>query len=249
MSFHLAAYSASVANTGNVDMAAIADQMLTIQNGHFLPQEDMNLLFAYAGSLTMQRTRIVSPTNRQITLPFIRPFNLALLPTNNPNVAWYAENPFRVKGLEELAVEVSQGGAGAEVATVLLGLQKNFESVPRGDEFTMRGTGTTTAVANAWTNCTVTWADALPQGNYVCTGFEAIGTTMKAARLIFENQWDRPGCIGTAVAGNRQFWRFYTPELGAYGRFRSTRMPNVEILCNAADTAQEFYLSFVRVGG
>jgi hypothetical protein len=246
MSHHLVAFTASVANSGNVDVTALSDQVLAISNNHFLPQEDWQLLWAASMSATAQRTRIVSPSNRMITLPFIRPLILAAIPNANPNVAWYLENPFRIRGLEELAVEHSQGAVGAERVCVLLGLQRSYDPVPRGDEFTMRGTGTTTLVANAWTNVPVTWADNLPVGEYTCTGLEAIGTTIQAARMIFENQVERPGCIGNAIGSSRQFYPFSQHQLGAYGKFRPTRMPIVEVLGNAADTAQEFYLKFLR---
>jgi len=247
MSFHLAAFTGLPANTGNVDVAALSDQVLAISNGHFLPQEDWNLIFAATMGATVQRTRIVSPSNRQVTLPFIRPTILGATPLTNPGIAWYADNPFRVRGLEELSVEHSQGAAGAERATILIGLQRAFEPVPRGDEFTMRGTGTSTLVVNVWNSVPVVWADSLPAGEYVVTGFEAIGTTIQGARLTFENQVERPGQLGNALVSSRSFWPFYGTQLGAWGRFKPTRMPMVEVLANAADTAQEFYMSFVRV--
>jgi len=247
MSHHICVYSASVAQNAFVDVAAINDQVLAVVNGHFLPQEDWQLMWAAAMSATIARQRIVSPSNRQVTLPFIRPIIAAVVPTANPNVCWFGDNPFLVKGLEELAIEHFQSGAGAEVATSVLCLQRTFDPIPRGQEYTMRGTGTTTAAANGWTTVTVTWADNLPAGEYMITGLEAIGTTIKAARLIIENQIERPGCLGEAAVGSRLFWESYRTTLGGWGRFRPTRMPIVEVLCNAADTAQEIYLSFVRV--
>jgi len=247
MPFHLAAYGASVANTGNVDVAAISDQVLAISNNHFLPQEDWNLVYAMALSTTMQRARIVSPTNRQITLPFIRPTNLGANPLTNPGMSIYANNPFRIRGLEELAVEVSQGGAGNEQATVLVALQKNREPIPQGDEFTMRGTSSTAAVANQWTDITIAWADTLPAGEYVCTGLEYIGVVGLAARAIFENQVERPGVPAIVLETNRMLDDLYQPILGVYGRFKPTRMPIIQVLNSTTTATHAIYMSFIRI--
>jgi hypothetical protein len=69
-----------------------------------------------------------------------------------------------------------------------------------------------------------------------------------SGRLIFEDQIDRPGGIGSSAADLNNEPMFLKGGLGVWGRFNSNRMPNVEFLCNAADTAQEIYLDIIRVG-
>lgn len=246
--FHLAAYSALIDNTANTDVAALNDQILSVSNGHFLPQRDYSLIFAAVMAATLNRVRIVSPTNRQITLPIIRPIMTAVLPATAPNMADYRKNPFRIRGLEELALEATSGVAmGTERFTALVGLATSMETSPQGDIFTLRGTSTTAAVANAWTDLAITWADTLPAGNYAVVGLEVQSTNAQGARLIFENQTERPGSISITGLGNRTHLMFYKGELGRWGSFRSTRMPTVQVLANAADATHVIHLDIVRI--
>lgn len=249
MSFHLIAWEASVTNAVETDMTPVQDSIMSIQNGHFMPQSNSFIPFVYVGSANMSRARLITPKFRQITTPFIRPTNGALLPANLTQIADYASNPLQINGLEELQLMVLQGGGGAEVVYGVAGLMKSpMAPAPMGDVYTLRGTGTTTVTAKAWSQAAMTWQDTLPAGNYQVVGLSGVSTTGVAARLVFEQQTDRPGAIIGAtdvITLPRQFQRGY---LGSWGLFTGNRMPNVEFLCNAADTAQEIFLDFVRVG-
>lgn len=247
MAWHCAAYTASLGSVTNSDTAALSDGIMVIQNNHFLPQRNMLLHYAAGSGPNTDRIRISSPTNRQITLPFIRPFNGAALPATDPNVADYRANPFLIEGMEELAVETSTNAVGPSRITVLVGIGDPLEPAPRGNVFTMRGTSTTAAVANAWTQIAVTWADSLPQGDYLCVGASCQSTNQLASRLTFENQYWRPGGQGITALGNRGHYMFDKGGLGVWGRFRSVRMPNVEVLANAADAVHEIYMDLIRV--
>jgi len=94
----------------------------------------------------------------------------------------------------------------------------------------------------------VTWQDTLPAGIYAVVGLEFIGVTALAARIIFEDQVMRPGCVGSGLIASAPDPMFQNGGLGIWGRFNSNRMPNLEGLCNAADTAQTVFLYFVRLG-
>ena len=108
MPFHMSAYaSTTLSTTANTDIAAVQDDILAISNNHFLPQKDYDLVFAYAQSATLNRVRLVSPTNRQVTLPFLRPVNAGATPATDPNVADYRSTPFGIQALEELALEAT----------------------------------------------------------------------------------------------------------------------------------------------
>jgi hypothetical protein len=246
--FHTCAYTLALGTTANTDVPALNDDILAISNSHFLPQRDYDLVYASAMAATLNRARIVSPTNRQITLPFIRPAIAAALPPANPNVANYIANPFRIRGLEELAIEATSDIAmGTERCNVILGLSTGYDPPPRGDVFTLRGTSTTAAVANTWTTITMTWADILPAGTYACLGLESIATNQVASRLIFENQVERPGCLGAATLGLQCWESFQKGKLGVWGRFKSTRMPIVQVLNNSTDAVHTIYMDLVRI--
>lgn len=248
--FHAAAYfSAALPDTTtNFDVPALTDNVLTIANTHFLPQIDLDLVAAYTASTTMNRTRIVSPTNRQITLPFIRPINVGENPITQQMIADYRDNPFRVRGLEELAVESSSDLAcGVEDTTTILFLTPGLRPAPRGNIFTMRVTSTTASVADTWTTVAAVFPDILPQGEFAVLGLEYIAATATAARLILNEQTWRPGCIAQVLVGSQGDKMFRKGGLGDWGHFKSTAMPEFQVLNSAAVSVHTFFLDLVRL--
>lgn len=248
MSFHCLAYTDSIGNVTNDDIPGISDPVFTLANGHYLPQEDLRMFFAAALGPNMDRIRLVSPTNQQITLPFIRPFNLAALPATDPNIADYRGNPFAIEALEELAIEATTNAVGPSRITAVIGVGRGLVPPPIGTPFTMRFTSVTAAVANAWTQVVATPANLLPNATYACIGNQAFSTNQIASRVNFENQVYRPGGIGVGALGNRTHPMWEKGGLGTWGRFVSTRLPIFEVLANAADAVHEFYADFIKVG-
>ena len=246
---HTIAWRESIADIVAEDIAPVVDGIMTIQNNHFLPQRNYNLLYAYFGGAGATRARFITPTWRQLSTPWIRPINLAIVPLDEANIADYSSNPLMVRGLEELQLEGYQTTGGAAVVMAAAGLSDGpVSQAPKGDIIAMRGTGATTVTAGAWSNVAATWQDTLPNGQYAVVGLEAIGTTCVAARLIFEDQVFRPGCVGQSLVSGNGSPLFRNGNLGIWGRFNAYRIPSIEFLCNAADTAQEFYLHLMRIG-
>lgn len=247
--FHLLAFLESHDNVANQDLTPVPDSIFTIQNAHFVPQVDHYLYAAMFSALTAERCRIVTPAVRQITRPYIRNINPNLLPITLMPVADYRMEPLIFKGLEELAVEATHTTGGGTFSTVLLAVNKTqLEPPPAGQVYTMRGTSPTAAAADVWSNIAVVWEDTLPVGTYAVVGFQCISTNSLAARLIFEDQWYRPGVVGCVSNDNQHPPIFQKGGMGVYGRFNANRMPNVEVLAHAADATHELYLDFVRIG-
>jgi len=246
---HTLAWRASIADVTEVDVTPVTDGIWTIQNTHFLPANDWFLQAVYFGAATPTRARLITPTFRQVTTPFIRPMNTDIVPGNLPGIADYRPSPLRLRGLEEIQLMGLQTtGGAAVVAGVAIVSRGGLTPVPQGDIFTLRGTGTTTAVAGSWTQAAITWQDTLPQGVFAVVGCTFFGATAIAGRLILEDQVDRPGGLGVSALDFNNEPMFLKGGLGIWGRFNSNRMPNVEYLCNAADTVQEVYLDIMRVG-
>lgn len=249
MSFHTLAYNVDIGQVANLDVPAITDDIFTITNSHFLPNADWDIIYAAAMSATINRARIVSPSNRQITLPFIRPVEPAATPGDNPNVADYRRTPFRIKRNEELSIEATSDLAMAtESLTVLLGLQQGMEPAPAGNVFSFRGTSVTASVADAWTTIVTTFADTLQEGLYAVVGLEVFGATEVAGRIIFEDQINRPGCVSVAAVASRTAPMFTKGGLGIWGRFRSTALPQIQVLNTAVVAVHTVNLEIMRVG-
>lgn len=248
MPCHLLALSESH-GIGPVDVDVVPDGIFTVQNGHFLPQRDHFLYWAAAMNSAMDRVQLVTPTLRQITSPFITPLILALISGNSRNVADYRRFPLRLRQLEELQLLATLSAAGPTRTTILLAIyDARPPAAPSGDIFTMRGASTTAAVANAWSLLTVAWQDNLPNGLYACVGLRHISANGQAARLQFEEQAYRPGTLSSNVDTEQFHEMFMKGELGEFGRFQSYRMPQVEVLANAADAVHEVYMDLIRVG-
>lgn len=246
---HTVAWRLSIADATETDVTPVTDGIMSIQNGHFVPSKNLQLLYAYFGAAGANRARFITPTFRQITSPWIRPVGLAIVPGVQPLLTDYRQNPLTLNMLEEIQLMGTQTTGGAAVVVAIAGLASiPVGPAPAGNIFTMRGTATATLVAGAWTQGAVTWQDTLPAGMYAVVGMQYIGTTALAARLIFNDQIERPGCVATGLVTSRPHPMFQLGGLGQWGRFSNNVMPNVEFLANAADTAQEVYLDLIRVG-
>lgn len=245
---HLSAFTVAIGTVANTDVPAVFDEIIALSNGHLLPPQDLGVVAAWVGSATINRARFNSPTLRQIFPPFIRPINFALLPTNDPNLATWAENPVRIRGQEELQLEASSDVAVSEQLTGFVWLQDQFTPAPIGDIYTIRAVSTTTTTARVWSPLTLTFDASLPAGTYAVIGGEYIATTGQAFRMIFDQQFFRPGGLGTAVIGNRTHEYFYGGKLGLWGRFRTFSLPRIEVFTDTAISVHTVYLQVVRVG-
>jgi hypothetical protein len=107
-------------------------------------------------------------------------------------------------------------------------------------------TGATTAGANVWTNCPITFDDSLPVGHYQVVGMRAEGASLVAARLVFKGYGWRPACLGNVTPQQYGSDIFRNGNLGVWGEFDSINPPTLDILCNAADTAQYGILDLIK---
>lgn len=243
--FHLLAWQSSLNAATNENMSPVPDEIMTIQNDQFLPQNNWSALFAAGMGANLERMRFNNATFRQFTPPFLRPVNQAATPPTDPAVADYRRNPLTFRGLENLILEASNpNSGGAETVTAIAGVtQGGIVPSSGGQVYAMRGTATTAATAGRWTLLDVTWEDTLRTGSYHVMGLNHISTTGQAARVIFQDAVNRPGCLSQSAVGNRTH-EMFRDGLGVWGTFDANRMPDIQVLCNAADASHELYLFF-----
>jgi hypothetical protein len=246
--FHLLANYINIGTTTDTDITPVTDNVILIQNSHFVFQSDMSLLLATLMEATPSRARIVTPSLRIPSTPWIRPLLGAATPPNNPHLADYRYNPLTIRALEEFEWLATSGlTMGNEHATALSWVGDGITPAPAGRITTLRGTSTTAASANAWTSVTVTWQDTLPSGVYAIVGLQHQSANAQACRLIINGQQWRPGALSVTSLANSSHPAFLKGGLGQWGTFRSVAMPIPEVLCNAADAAHEIYLEFVQI--
>lgn len=247
--WHLLAWFISIGQTADTDVTPVTDPVFLVQNGHFLPQTSIRMLWSAAMSATLNRARFATPKTRIVTNPWIRPIIEAATPPSNPAVCSWLDSPFLFNGLEELQLLATSGlVTGNENFTAVAAVASGIEPAPQGDYYRLRFTSTAAAVANKWSQVAVTWQDVLPAGQYAVIGLEHESANAQACRLIFNGQQFRPGTLSVNALANRQHDLFYGHRLGVFGRFLQTAMPLLEVLCNAADASHEGYLEIIRVG-
>lgn len=247
--YHMAAFTVLIGQTADTDVPAVVDDILTIQNSHFVLRQPTQLLLAAVMSVTLSRAKIASPSMRQLASPFIRPVILAVTPPSNPNLWLLDHNPFVIPAFEEVQLQATSAlGAGTERLTGLIVLAPQIMPCPVGNQVPLRITSTTAAVANAWTTLTLTFADTLPSGIYAACLSEHSSTTGIAHRWIFSGQEERPGLPSYVLKTDRHPYAISKGQLGVMGRFRSNDLPRLQVLCNAADASHEVYLHVIRVG-
>ena len=252
--FHLAVYRGSVAAaTNNTSLALIVGSSDVVNsNNQYFPPQPMNLIWACSFGTTIQQPRITTPTLREFSPHMIRPFNITTPLGSDFNFDDISDYPIRLSALEGIDVQASNSDAmNAQTATVMLGLKVRDDPIPKGlVRRRILLTGTTTAVANAWTTVPLTFADVLPSGWYGVVGMQAFGQTMYACRLSFpgmENNY-RPGVPCNQTIGLKYPPNVYQMQWGMFGKFNQASLPVAEILCTAGDTAQTIYLDLVRLG-
>jgi hypothetical protein len=247
--FHLSAFFVSISTTADTDVPAVVDDILTIQNNHFVLQRPYQLLAGAAMSATISRAKLASPSMRQIASPYIRPLILAAKPPTNPNIWLLDHNPFIIPPFEEVQMQGTSAIAmGNENFTGLIWLADNITPLPIGNIIPLRITSTTAAVANAWTSIALTFTDTLPSGVYAMVFSEHRSANGIAHRWIFSNQLERPGFMSMTNLTDRLPYAQAKGQFGVMGRFRSNDLPRLQVMCNAADASHEVYAHIVRVG-
>jgi hypothetical protein len=215
----------------------------------------MKVVAGFAFSNSLRLARMNSPTLLRVGFPYIRPIQngTTTVPTD-PNMMVLHFNQLDFPTGEPIGVDASTTGTTDPIVVLLWFVTLKPTHLPHGDGFWMRYTTTaadTTAIQPfRWSQLTPTFDQTLPSGTYVVVGFEHTGPSAVGARLIFPGSNHRPGTVASPLVGNRTYQGFYDGSFGAYGAFRTTSPPYVEVLASANDAtgSHEGYMRLVRVG-
>lgn len=248
--FHVGCYYGSVPNTGsNNDVPFVNDAVLTRQNNHaILPQDGRLLLVAGIGA-NMDRVRLNTPKARYVGLPSMTPVNVGATVPSPPNVYDATDGPISIPRADEIAMESTNVGAGAENHAILVVFGFGQRMIPEGQRYRIRGTAAITASAGTWQNGSIVLDTVLPAGMYALVGLDVVGTNLFAARLVFPGASFRPGCLCRNSAGVIPATQFRSGPLGVYGEFDSVNVPNLDVLSLGANTSQVVYMDVIRISG
>lgn len=252
-SFHLAAFfELDTAAAVLQDIAAVVnDNYLTRQNEHYWSQEDLRLMAAYVRDAGITNAQISTPDFRRVSVPSVYPLQRQTAPTNLPAYAWYRPNNIIVPRLDEIALLVSNDGAGGVACYGLIWLesQRHTLNTPPGDTYTLRATSTITGTAGQWTQGTLTFDQVLPAGTFTIVGMAAVGATTEAVRISFLGGGMRPGVICMPTFATQPWQHYLKGQFGAFGSFRNTAPPNIEVLqTTGAAVTYTIYFDVVLTG-
>lgn len=247
--FHICAYNIALPVGSDIDTPALQDDIITIQNNHFILSKPMNLIMAQCYSALMDRAKLASPTMRQIAAPYVRPVQQQSAGTSNPNLAIWNDYPYLLQPFEEIqALLTSNIASSTERAVLAMWLQDQFTPLSTGGWTPLRFTSTGAAVANTWTTVPITFADTIPAGLYQMNVSEHYSATAQFHRWIISNQVWRPGFPSFVATGARHPYAISKGQLGAMGVFRSNDLPRLQVLCTGTDATHTGYLTVTRIG-
>ena len=244
----LIAFSASIDSASPIAVAALADQHVRVSGNDIIVPAELNALIgAFAFGVSLTRAQLVSPSLRRIINQELAPINIAALPVSP--TAWIDQlrNPIVLDPQEALNVFAAENAVGASRVNAGIWLGDGVIEPVSGDIRTVRVTGATALVANAWTNGGLTFDQSLPAGRYQVVGARFESANLQLARLVFVGGTWRPGCIGYAAASAVEHDAFRGGNMGVWGEFEHNTPPTVDFLANAADAAQAGELDLIKI--
>ena len=249
MTFDLIGYTESQDSATLVNVAAIADPNQTVNGDNVRVPDKFNKIGAvYALGPNLTQIELQAPSLLKRLNPNFRPLDLAAEPSSPTPLTNMFDNPLSLKTGENLTALAAEDAAGASRATVMVFLVEGALAPIKGSEvITVRATGTTTLVANAWSNGTITLDDNLEEGTYALIGARGEAAGLQAFRFVFKGQSPRPGAIGYDAASDLENTIFRKGGLGEWGRFTQDNLPTVDYLSNSADTAETLWLDLQKV--
>lgn len=250
--FTLAGFGEDIDAAGaTVNIAALADAHLFAQGDNLRVPELSQLIgvFAGIGSGGDGFVRLDSPSLRRTNRLRVSPLNhLAdsdAEPSDPPAVVDMHINPRELDFDELLQVFIDSDTSAAAFQWAFVLFGDGVQAQPSGPITTVRATSSTAAVARVWSTVSLSFTDTLPTGRYQAVGLRGVSASGIAARYVFKPGTWRPGCImsDTQITIDNPLFRNGT--LGVWGEFESTTPPDIEVLCDLADSTQVFDLDLI----
>lgn len=246
--YHTMAYTLLIGTTVDTDVPAVQDDIIAIQNSHFILPSPMKLFGACVTSPTFLSGKLVSPTIRQINPILIRPGNPRAIGGDNTGVYYAQGGGAQLYPFEETQILGTAAPGTTERYTALLFAGDQPGQIPVGNIFPVGWTSAVAANANAWTTVAYGLSTVIPSGMYTMILSEHWSTNAIGHRWVFSNQVWRPGFPSLVAATNRLPDHLVANWFGTMGIFRSNDLPRLQVLCNAADAVHTGTMWLMRTG-
>lgn len=246
----LAFYSSLAASSNNAKLNAVEDGQFTIANNQYLLDKQYRIMRAYALGAAVVDARIVVPSLRSITWPYIHPPDKAAAPSNDPSIMRYLGNGNRLMAAEGVSLQATTDATSGPLdAQGFLWIYPNFVQAPQGDCYVMRATASiVNAVVGTWGRGSIVLDNDLPSGQYALIGADARGANVAALRFRFPGQDLLPGIVAEQAAGEFLTDHQRFGRMGLFGTFNSVQLPTIEVYALGTTSTQTLYLDIVKVG-
>lgn len=232
---HLAAYFASIPTAvGTYPLPGVFDGFLNLQNGEFQVPYKMRVQFAVTFGLHSNVMLLRAQKWRDVGDFACDQQRQGIGGNTSAGLFLYDKSQRSVTPDDSLAaLSVRTTGATANVfGHVILG---EFKSIKRFGSFCpVRFTTTNTTVIGSWTRSNIAFVDALPQGRYAVIGMRTYSTSIIFARLLFNNQDERPGFQQYAAVTDQKSPLSAPGALGEWGQFNHYAPPEIECMGTTA---------------
>lgn len=251
MGYVLLAYDSSIAvGTALVDCKSIADAGVVTQSGdgYVNDKRFKKLYAAWAFGANLTRAQIQTPDFNRLAYQEVIAKNLAAAAAYERNNSdFFGAAGRALVENETLIAQVIQSNSVAENVRVFV-LVGDADPAPVKDPFfTIRFTASTTLVADAWTNCSITLDRNLPAGNYKVVGMKVYSAGALAFRLRIPGDSYAPGGMAVqSVEALSPEWQL-NGNLGVWGQFAQNLLPTIDILSTSADTSETGEMQLVKV--
>ncbi len=236
MKSHLVAFGAKAfdASAGLVTVPIIADDVVRITSNVAQLITDYDVLWSYFGGATLSRVRLNSSTSRIQGMPNLVPFFSSVSGGDNPPINDMRMGPIRLHNGENVSIQATNGAAEQTLGLLALAVPGESLVVPQRNLRKVRFTAAPTTVDGAWSGpVNIVLDDDLEPGTYGIYGMSCFEASIRAARLIINNQVERPGVLANQTAVQRP-WPPLMGGLGEWGQFNSISPPFIQVFAYAA---------------
>lgn len=238
----------------NADLPAVTDGWATVQNGHFIFQEDLDLwMSAYFGN-TAVRGVLNAPHWRFVAQPAIQPViqtwdgpEALISPLFGPR---HIIVP-RIDEIQALVTSSATGTAG-DMVGMWLGKRPMNLNIPAGDVYPVPFTYNYTSAnqPGQWSSpLNITFTQSLPAGRYSVIGADVVDANINLLRFRFQEYVMLPGVWvrNTEIGLARDVFRY--GRLGEWGQFENTAQPTIQVFGTATGGTgtQQGVLDLVKI--
>lgn len=249
--FHLSAFGESIApNSSLINAAAISDDTVFTSGDDLRVPADLPFLIGEAALVDASghvEAQLQSPSLRRIANHNIAPVDNGLLWGDPLAQNMHPESPTPLQGDEAVNFLVDNTEAVAALHYCLVWFGDGPQNPVTGPIYTIRATGSLTAIADEWVNGSLTFGIDLPVGQYNIVGMRAEIAGGVAARLNFVGGAWRPGVPAVVNEDDNTSPIFRMGRLGVFGQFHTNTPPTIDVLAAAGAVTPVIYLDIMPV--